>query len=72
MPEQVDIAVDLGVTAPPLPEIVTIRQLVESAPVVPPQIIDGILHQSCKMMGGGSEFLKACAGKSRRSGRVGR
>jgi len=32
MNEQIDIAVDLGVVAPPLPEILSLRQLVEGAP----------------------------------------
>lgn len=30
--EQVDIAVDLGVVPPPLPEILSLRQLVETTP----------------------------------------
>jgi len=42
MVEQVDIAVDLGVVAPPLPEIMNLRQLVEAAPAPPPQIIEGV------------------------------
>ena len=50
MNEQIDIAVDLGVVAPPLPEIMNLRQLVEAAPAPPPQIIEGILHQGCKMV----------------------
>lgn len=54
MAEQVDIAVDLGVLPPPLPEILTLRQLVEVAPAPPPQIIEGILHQRCKMVLGGT------------------
>jgi hypothetical protein len=52
--EQVDPAVDLGVIAPPLPEILTLRQLVEQAPAPPPEIIEGILHQGCKMILGGT------------------
>jgi len=52
--DQVDIAVDLGVVPPPLPEILNLRQLVEAAPAPPPQIIDGILHQGCKMILGGT------------------
>jgi hypothetical protein len=43
---QVDIAADLGVVPPPLPEIVTVRQLVESAPAVPPELVEGVLHQT--------------------------
>src|SRR5512143_628567 len=34
MNEQIDIAVDLGVVAPPLPEILSLRQLVEGAPLM--------------------------------------
>jgi hypothetical protein len=44
MPEQVDIAVDLGVVAPPLPGILTLRQLVETAPA-PPHEAAGITGQ---------------------------
>jgi hypothetical protein len=54
MSEQVDIAVDLGAAAPALPEILNLRQLVETAPAPPPQIIEGILHQGCKMILGGT------------------
>src|SRR5512136_2141839 len=54
MPEQVDIAVDLGVVPPPLPEILTMEQLVEVAVPPPPQIIEGVLHQGCKMILGGT------------------
>jgi hypothetical protein len=43
--EQVDIAVELGVVPPPLPEIMNLRQLVEAAPAPLPQIIEGVLHQ---------------------------
>src|SRR5512135_330269 len=52
--EQVDPAVDLGVMPPPLPEILTVRQLVETAPAPPAQIIDGVLHVGCKMILGGT------------------
>jgi hypothetical protein len=54
MSEQIDIAVDLGVVPPPLPEIMSLRQLVEAAPATPPQIIEGVLHQGCKMILGGT------------------
>ncbi len=54
MSQQIDIAVDLGAVAPPLPEILTLRQLVEAAPMAPPQIIEGVLHQGCKMILGGT------------------
>ncbi len=50
MSEQIDIAVDLGVVAPPLPGIVTVRQLAEAAPMPPPQVVEGVLHQQCKMI----------------------
>jgi RecA-family ATPase len=52
--EQIDIAVDLGAVAEPLPEIMSLRQLVEVAPAPPPQIIEGLLHQGCKMVLGGT------------------
>ena len=52
--EQVDPAVDLGAVPPPLPEIVTFREFAASPPVAPPQIIEGILHQGCKMILGGT------------------
>ncbi len=45
MAEQVAIAVDLGVLPPALPEIMNLRQLVETAPAPPAQIIEGVLHQ---------------------------
>jgi hypothetical protein len=54
MSEQIDIAVDLGAVPPPLPEIVTLREFAASPPVPPPQIIEGILHQGCKMILGGT------------------
>ena len=54
MSEQIDIAVDLGALPPPLPEIVTLRQFAEHPPNVPPQIIEGVLHQGCKMILGGT------------------
>ena len=54
MSQQIDIAVDLGVVPPPLPEILTLRQLVEIAPAAPPQIIEGVLHVRSKMILGGT------------------
>ncbi len=54
MSEQIDIAVDLGAVAPPLPEIGTLRDFVADPPKPPPQIIQGILHQGCKMFLGGT------------------
>jgi len=52
--DQIDIAIDLGVVPPPLPGILNLRQLVESAPAAPPQIIEGVLHQGCKLILGGT------------------
>jgi RecA-family ATPase len=52
--EQVDPAVDLGVLPPPLPEIEFLREFSASVPAAPPQIIEGILHQGCKMILGGT------------------
>jgi hypothetical protein len=54
MPEQVDIAVDLGAVPLALPEILTLARLVETAPAPPPEVIEGRLHQGCKMILGGS------------------
>ena len=54
MAEQVDIAVDIGVVAPPLPEILNLPQLVEAAPAPPPQAIEGVLDQGCKLILGGT------------------
>jgi hypothetical protein len=48
------IAVDLGVVEPPLPEIEFLREFAETLTAPPPQIIDGILHQGCKMILGGT------------------
>jgi len=52
--EQVDPAVDLGAIAPPLPEIVSLREFAASNPVPPPQLIEGVLHRGCKMVLGGT------------------
>jgi hypothetical protein len=52
--EQVDSAVDLGALPPPLPGIMSFRQLAAEAPVAPPQIIRGLLHRGCKMVLGGT------------------
>ena len=54
MSEQIDIAVDLGVVPPPLPEIEFLREFVANVPEAPPQLIEGILHQGCKMVLGGT------------------
>lgn len=54
MTEQIDIAVDLGAVPPPLPEIVSLREFAAQATPPPPLIIEGILHQGCKMILGGT------------------
>lgn len=54
MNEQVDIAVALKAVPPPLPEIQFLEDLVANPPVTPPQIIEGVLHQGCKMVLGGT------------------
>ncbi|MFN7137724.1 MAG: AAA family ATPase [Limisphaerales bacterium] len=54
MNEPIDIAVDLGAVAPPLPEIQFLRDFVNTVRPPPPQIIEGILHQGCKMVLGGT------------------
>jgi RecA-family ATPase len=52
--DQVDIAVDLGVLPAPLPEIEFLREFVVDLPSPPAQIIEGVLHQGCKMILGGT------------------
>jgi hypothetical protein len=52
--EQVDPAVDLGAVPPPLPDIQFLREFVNTVRPPPPQIIEGILHQGCKMVLGGT------------------
>ena len=52
--EQIDPAVDLGAVPPPLPEICFFEDFVATAPKAPPQLIEGILHQGCKMILGGT------------------
>ena len=54
MNEPLDIAVDLGAVPPPLPEIISLREFVSRATPPPPQIIEGVLHQGCKMILGGT------------------
>ncbi len=48
--EHLDVAEVLGAVPPALPPIVTVRQLVDAAPMPPPQVVDGVLHQGCKMI----------------------
>lgn len=54
MSEPIDIAVDLGATPPPLPEILDIDDLWEREAEPPPLIVDGILYQGDKMILGGT------------------
>jgi hypothetical protein len=54
MSEQIDIAVDLGVVPPLLPEILNLWQLAEVAPLPSTQIIEGVLPR----------FAVACAGQT--------
>jgi hypothetical protein len=54
MPEPIDIAVDLGAVPPPLPEICFLEDFAANPPVAPPQVIEGVLHQGCKMILGGT------------------
>lgn len=52
--EQVDPAEALGVVPPPLPEIEFLRDFAANVPAPPPQVIEGVLHQGCKMILGGT------------------
>jgi hypothetical protein len=52
--EQVDPAVELRAIAPPLPDILTLRDLAAAAPRPPAELIGGILHRGCKMVLGGT------------------
>jgi hypothetical protein len=52
--DQVDIAVDLGVVPPPLPEIEFLREFAANMPEPPEQIVEGILHRGCKVVLGGT------------------
>ena len=54
MSDQRDIAVDLGVAPEPLPAMVSARELVSDPRPAPPQIVRGVLHQTCKMILGGT------------------
>lgn len=54
MSEPIDIAVDLGAVPPPLPEICFFEDFAANPPLPPPQIIQGVLHQGCKMVLGGT------------------
>ena len=50
MSEPLDIAVELGAVPAPLPAIVTRRELAKAAPMPPAEVIEGVLHQGCKMI----------------------
>jgi hypothetical protein len=50
MSEQKDIAEDLGVVVAALPEIESLRQFAENMPPPPPHVIEGVLHQGCKLV----------------------
>jgi hypothetical protein len=52
--QQVDIAVALGAVPAPMPEILFFEKFIETRPTAPPQLIEGILHQGCKMILGGT------------------
>ena len=52
--DQVDPAVALEVIPPPLPEICFFEDFAANPPPAPPQIIEGVLHQGCKMILGGT------------------
>jgi hypothetical protein len=52
--EQIEPAVDLGAVPPSLPEICFFEDFAASPPLAPPEIIEGILHQGCKMILGGT------------------
>jgi len=54
MSDPIDIAVDLGALPPPLPEIQFLRDFAATVRPPPPQIIEGVLHQGCKMILGGT------------------
>jgi hypothetical protein len=52
--EQVDPAVDLSVLPPPLPDVEFLEDFVMNLPAPPVQVVEGILHQGCKMILGGT------------------
>ena len=54
MTEQVDIAVAFKIESAPLPGIQFLRDFAAAVPPPPAQIIEGILHQGCKMILGGT------------------
>ena len=54
MSEQIDIAVDLGAVAAPLPWVEFLREFAANMPEPPAQVVEGILHRGCKMILGGT------------------
>ena len=60
MSKVVDIAEALGVVAPALPAMVAARELMKNTRPAPPQIIHGVLHQTCKLLlSGTSKSMKS-------------
>lgn len=49
-----DIAEEMEVVGPELPEIVTLEEFAAAPPAVPSELIEGILHRGCKMVLGGT------------------
>jgi hypothetical protein len=54
MRKPIDIAVYLGVVPDELPEPLTLQAFTNEAPNSPPEVIEGVLHQGCKMVLGGT------------------
>ena len=52
--EQVDPAVDLRVLPAPLPEVEFLEDFAGNLPAPPAQVVEGMLHQGCKMILGGT------------------
>jgi len=60
MSEPIDIAEDLGVLPPSLPAMVSAGELVRAPCPAPPQIVRGVLHQTCKLLlSGTSKSMKS-------------
>ncbi len=52
--EQADPAVALGILPPPLPDVEFLEEFAANVPAPPAQVIEGMLHQGCKMILGGT------------------
>ena len=52
--QQVDVAVDLAAVPAPLPDWYYLEHAMTKPHVPPPELIEGILHQGCKMVLGGT------------------